>query len=85
MRLDEHAVDSIVNSLFSSIRESNKEKNEIHITIKRKIGERAITILQIKRISVDQVDSLKKILPSLVYLLVKDAKPNTIFTRYSFH
>ena len=85
MRLDEHAVDSIVNSLFNSIKESNKEKNEVTISIKRKISDRAITILQIKRISMDQVENLRKLLPSLIFLLVKDAKPNTIFTRYSFH
>lgn len=49
------------------------------------MGDRAITILQIKRISVDQVENLRKILPGLIFLLVKDAKPNTIFTRLGFH
>lgn len=85
MMLDEHAVEVIVNSLFNSIKESNREKNEQHISIKRKIGDRAVVVLQIKRISADRIENLRKILPALIFLLVKDAKPNTIFTRFGFH
>ena len=36
MRLDEHAVDSLVNSLFNSIKESNKEKNELQYQYQKK-------------------------------------------------
>lgn len=85
MKLDLHAVESIINKLFDDIRDANKEKQDFHVTIKRRFDEKAITILQIKRVANDQTSELKKILPVVVYSLVKDAKPSTIFTRYGFH
>ena len=83
--LDESLVEGIVNNLFNAIKEDNTEKSEVSISIRRKFDEKAVNILQIKRVRVDQLEKIKKILPGLIFLLVKDAKPHTIFTRYSFH
>lgn len=85
MKLDLHAVETIVSKLFDDIRDSNKEKLEYNITIKRRFEEKAITILQIRRINHEHTSELKKILAPVLYSLVKDAKPSSIFTRYSLH
>ncbi len=85
MKLDLHAVESIVDRLFTDIHDANKEKLNFSITIKRRFEEKAVTILQMRRISYTQTSELKKIIAPVVYSLVKDAKPSSIFTRYSFH
>ena len=84
MKLDLPSVTSIIESLINSIKEENKDaNNEVSITIKRKIDGKIFTIFALKKVSFDQVASLKKLLPEVVYLLVKDANPTSIYYRYS--
>lgn len=85
MKLDLHAVESIVNKLFDDIRDTNKEKLDYSITFKRKFEDKAITILTIRRINPEHTSELKKLLAPVVYSIVKDAKPSSIFTRYALH
>ncbi len=74
MKLDLHAVETIVNKLFDDIRDSNKEKLADNITIKRRFEEKAITILQIRRRNHEHTSELKKLLAPVLYSIIKDAE-----------
>lgn len=85
MRIDQHGVVMIIDNLFARIKEENRTKSKFFIAIKKRIDGKIVTVLQLKQISADQQATINKMLPELVYQLVKDSKPTSIFTRYGFH
>jgi hypothetical protein len=84
MQLDQHAVETIVNNLLNSIKGEKKDRL-FTLGIRRKYGNRTVTILCLKMVNINQIEKLRKQLPNLIYMLVEDAKPNSIFTKYTFH
>ena len=85
MKLDLHAVETIVDAIFIAMKEGNKEKSDVQITVKKKINNKIVTMFQIQHVPSDKLDNLKKHLPQIIFLLVNGAKPNTIFTKYAYH
>ena len=82
MKLDLPAVQQILESIFSSIKEERKGKKFTHITLSVRKDGKLINILQLKYLDNYQLEELKSLLPGVVYTLVKNLKPNTIFIKF---
>ena len=82
MKLDLPAVQQILENIFQSIKEERKGKKFTHLTLTIKKEGKLITILQLKHLDSYQLEEMKTLLPSVVYILVKNLKPNTIFIKY---
>ena len=82
MKLDLPAVQQILESIFQSIKEERKGKKYTHITLTAKKEGKLINILQLKYLDQYQLEELKSLLPGVVYILVKNLKPNRIFFKY---
>ena len=82
MKLDLPAVQSILENIFQSIKEERKGKKFTHLNLSVRKEGKLVTILQLKHLDNYQLEELKSQLPIVVYILVKNLKPNTIFIKY---
>lgn len=85
MKVDQHGVATIIENLFTKIKDENRNKSDFFIAIKKRIDGKTCLVLQLKKISAEMHEVIKKLLPDWTFILVKDSRPTLIFTRYGFH
>ena len=73
----------ILENIFSEIKDERKGKKFTHLTLTARKDGKLVNILQIKYLDNYQLEELKSLLPGVVYILVKNLKPNHIFFKHS--
>ena len=83
IKLDLPAVQQILENIFQSIREERKGKKFTHLTLTARKDGKLVNILQLKYLDTYQLEEMKSLLPGVIYILVKNLKPNHIFFKHS--